>query len=397
MTGAPDLARRRPHALFYVQHLLGIGHLKRAATLSRAMEQAGFAVTIVSGGKVVPGLDSGRAAFVQLAPMRSADELFEIMLDDDDHPVDDHYRLARRDRLLATLRDAAPDLILTELFPFGRRHLRSEIVPMLDAALAMRPRPVIVSSVRDILVAPAKPKRVPEMAGWVEQYYDRILIHGDPELVPFGQTFPLAERIADRLLYTGYIVDPPPADAVRRGLGRDEVIVSAGGGALSEPLLAASIAARPLTRLKGRVWRLLAGPSLDEAAVGRLRAAAGAGVLVERARPDFTALLANCALSISQGGYNTVMDVLAARARAVIAPYAGGKETEQTLRASVLSRRGALQVVWEHDLSPHSLARAADAALDGPPPDASGIDTDGAARSARILADLVAPQTVAVR
>ena len=395
MNDGPHTPRRRPHALFYVQHLLGIGHLKRAATLSRAMEKAGFDMTIVSGGKVVPGLDIGAASFVQLAPMRSADELFEVMLDDDDRPVDDTYRTARRDRLLATLEETAPDLVLTELFPFGRRHLRSEIIPMLDAAQAMRPRPVVASSVRDILVEPSKPKRVPEMARWAEQYYDRILIHGDPHLVPFAQTFPLAERIADRLLYTGYIVDPPPADAAKRGLGRHEVIVSAGGGALSEPLLTAAIAARPLTRLRHHVWRLLAGPSLGEAAVGRLRAAAGDGIIVERARPDFTALLANCTLSISQGGYNTVMDVLAARARAVIAPYAGGKETEQTLRASLLSRRGALQVVWEHELSPRTLARAADAALDGPRPDATGIDTNGAATSAAMLADLAASRTVA--
>ena len=33
----------------------------------------------------------------------------------------------------------------------------------------------------------------------------------------------------------------------------------------------------------------------------------GDGVIVERARTDFPSLLMNCALSISQGGYNTVM------------------------------------------------------------------------------------------
>jgi len=34
----------------YVQHLLGIGHLKRAATLARAMRSAGFELTLASGG-----------------------------------------------------------------------------------------------------------------------------------------------------------------------------------------------------------------------------------------------------------------------------------------------------------------------------------------------------------
>ncbi|MDA0652489.1 MAG: glycosyltransferase [Proteobacteria bacterium] len=385
----------QPRALFYVQHLLGIGHLKRAATLSRAMEEAGFAVTIVSGGKAVPGLDIGTADFVQLAPMRSADEHFAVMLDDDDRPIDDSYRLERRDRLLETLARVQPDLILTELFPFGRRGLRSEIIPLLEAARARSPKPSIVCSVRDILVAPSKPERGPEMVATIRQYYDKVLIHGDPDLVPFEQTFPLAGEIADWLAYTGYIVDPPPTGAAESGLGQNEVIVSAGGGALSEPLLTAAISARGKTRLKEATWRLLAGPSLSQDGFERLRRLAPDGVIVERARPDFTALLANCVLSISQGGYNTIMDVLAAKVRAVIAPYAGGKETEQTLRAGLLQERGALQVVWEDELSPDRLASAVEAALDGPRTDAVGIQTDGAAVSAKLLAQLVAARLLA--
>jgi predicted glycosyltransferase len=386
-----------PRVLFYVQHLLGIGHLKRAATLARAMEAAGLAVTIVSGGKDVPGLDIGGSAFVQLAPMRSQDEHFLVMLDDDDQPVDDAIRDARRNDLLATVARVRPHVVLTELFPFGRRHLRGEIIPMIEAARSQSPPAAIVSSVRDILVEPSKKERGPEMVEMVQRYFDRVLVHGDPALVPFERTFPLASAIADRLLYTGYVVDPPPPDAAARGLGRDEVIVSAGGGALSEPLLTAAIAARPMTCLADRTWRLLAGPSLPPDAWDRLRALAGdgEGIILERARPDFTALLANCALSISQGGYNTVMDVLAAKVRAVIAPYAGGKETEQTERARLLSADGALQVVWEEELSALRLAEAVDAAMAGPQPDADRIDTDGAAASARLLA-AVATKIVAV-
>lgn len=389
MNAVSPATARQPRALFYVQHLLGIGHLKRAATLTRALETVGFSVTVVSGGKTVPGLNIGAADFVQLSPMRSADEHFAVMLDDDDRPIDESHRSARRDKLLDTAQDLKPDLVLTELFPFGRRHLRSEIIPMLEAVRNQSPRPIIVCSVRDILVEPSKPERGPEMVATVKQYYDRVLVHGDHSLVPFDKTFPLTAEIADRLSYTGYIVDPPAAADVACGLGRDEVIVSAGGGALSEPLLTAAIDARAKTSLKDAVWRLLAGPSLPEPVFERLRKEAGNGVIVERARPDFTALLANCALSISQGGYNTVMDVLAANVRAVIAPYAGGKETEQTLRASLLSERGNLQVVWEQDLSADTLARAVEAALAGPPPDAAGLMTDGAMISARLLADAV--------
>ena len=51
-----------------------------------------------------------------------------------------------------------------------------------------------------------------------------------------------------------------------------------------------------------------------------------------------SSLLAGAGVSISQAGYNTLMEVVQARARAVAVPFAGGNETEQTLRARRLGR-----------------------------------------------------------
>jgi predicted glycosyltransferase len=374
-----------PRLLFWVQHLLGIGHLKRTATLARALAAGGFDVTVVSGGQAVPGLDLGRAALVQLTPVRAADQSFKRLIGDDDVEIDDAWRAARRDALLGVLRRVRPDIVLTELFPFGRRQLRFELLPLLEEAA---PRAAIACSVRDILVEPDKPGRAEGMLALAKDWYDLVLVHGDPGLIPFDRTFPLAGGIAARIRYTGYVVDPPPANA--GAAGRGEVVVSAGGGAISEPLLRAAMAARALTRLDGATWRLLAGPALSEEAFRSLRRDAPAGVIVERARPDFAALLANCALSISQGGYNTVMDVLAAGCRAVICPYAGGHETEQTLRARLLAAKGALHLVPEDALSPETLARAVEAALDGPGASAAGLDFGGAEASLRALKALLA-------
>jgi predicted glycosyltransferase len=109
-------------------------------------------------------------------------------------------------------------------------------------------------------------------------------------------------------------------------------------------------------------------------------------VIVERARPDFTTLLANCALSISQGGYNTVMEVLATGARAVLVPYAGGHETEQTLRVKLLAERGLVQQIPESQLSVSALADAIEKASQDSPSRTSGIDLRGARKSAEFLA-----------
>lgn len=377
-----------PKIFFWVQHLLGIGHLKRTATLARAFRRAGMDVTVVSGGHEVPGLDLGGADLIQLPPVRAADKYFKILIDDTGREIDDTFREHRRDQLVKAFVAASPDVVMTELFPFGRRQLRLELTALLDAAKAQDAPPLIVSSVRDILVEPPKPERVVEMLERIETYYDRVLIHGDPTLIPFDETFAHADRIADRVSYTGYVVDTPKK--TENGPGTDEVIVSAGGGAVSEELFRAAMEARAYTRLADRTWRILAGHALPEDVFASLRDAAADGIIVERARADFPVLMANCTLSVSQGGYNTVMEMMTAGARGVIVPYAGGLETEQTLRARLLENRSGIRTIPEATLDSDTLASAIDAALDAPPPDASGLNTDGADTSAALIADWLA-------
>ena len=118
---------------------------------------------------------------------------------------------------------------------------------------------------------------------------------------------------------------------------------------------------------------------------------------VERARPDFPALLANCRLAISQGGYHTVMEILAARTPAVCIPYAGGLESEQTLRCRLLADRGALEIIEPENVNAPAVAAAVDRAVASAGPDgrapASGLDQDGATSSAQILREMLETAT----
>jgi predicted glycosyltransferase len=378
----------------YVQHLLGIGHLVRAGALARGLEAAGIRVILVSGGMPVPILDigTGISRFEQLSPVRVADETFESLVDEAGRSVDDAWKARRCERLLAIFDRERPNIVLTELYPFGRRQMRFEIEPMLERARTLRERtglPVIASSVRDILVPPAKAERTEETIERVRQYYDLVLTHGDESVIPFQRSFARASDIAGITHSTGYVVGSVPARQGPGSPGYDEVIVSAGGGAVSEDLLQAAIGARPLCDLRERVWRVLIGHNYSEAAFLACRAAAPPGVLVERARSDFTQLLANCALSISQGGYNTVTEILATGARAVCLPFAGGRESEQTLRCRLLAERGVLQVVERGVLCAEQVALAVGRALESQPAQGHVVDTDGAARSAALLLEAV--------
>jgi len=376
-------------AFIYVQHLLGIGHLRRAITIANALADESAEVTLASGGFPVPGMELRGVRFVQLPPAGAADASFKVLVDAGGRPVDEEWKTRRRTALLEAWRMADPHVLIVELYPFGRRQMRFELVPLLEAAAGAARRPMIICSVRDVLGAGQKDvSRQDEMLQVFQRYFDRLLVHGDPAAIPFGRTFLHANKLEASLAYTGYVVDPMPEAPGAEGAG--EVVVSAGGGAVGKYLLETAIRARPLSALADLKWRILGGVNAAPADLLYLSNLANArgqpGVIVERARTDFTSLLANCALSVSQGGYNTLMEILSVRAPAVVVPFAAGAETEQTLRSRAFADMGLVEIVEESALGPQSLAAAIDRAASRGRPVRSAISLDGAPRTAALIA-----------
>jgi predicted glycosyltransferase len=374
--------------LLNVTHLLGVGHLNRAAALARALAAAGHDVTLASGGLPSPLLNAGTVRVVQLAPVKVAGTAFSRLLDPDGAPASPAYLAARREALLDVLAAARPDVVITELFPFGRRALAEENLALVEAAGNMDPRPAILASVRDVLVASSKPERIAETHRILRDRYDAVLVHGDPTVLPLEASWPLVDDIRPLLRYTGYIDD---ASAASDGAGADgcgAILVSGGGSAASLPLYRSAVAAA--REIIDRPWRLLIGAGVGEADFAALRAEAPPHVTVERARPDFPALLARAAVAISQFGYNTAVDLLRAGTRAVVVPFEAGGETEQRLRAERFSREGLLTLVPQADLTPDALARAIRAALAAPPPPSASIDRGGLARSVGFVEEIAA-------
>lgn len=121
------------------------------------------------------------------------------------------------------------------------------------------------------------------------------------------------------------------------------------------------------TQAGQKIWRILAGGNAPAGQLQTLQKIAPPGIIAEASRPDFPQLLCNSACSVSQGGYNTVMDILQARrisqTPAVIVPFATAREQEQNVRAQALAAAGLAIVLSEMELTPVSLAAAIDRAI----------------------------------
>ena len=373
----------RKRVLIAVTHLLGAGHLTRATALAAAFAREGHETTLVSGGMPSSIAPRPNVSFVQLPPVKTQGTDFSTLLDANNQPVTTAFLQVRSAALVTALRRARPHILITELFPFGRRGLADEFKALLREAHRMRPRPLILSSIRDILVAPAKPGRIAETGERLGEFYDAVLVHGDPTLAPLDLSWPVDERLRPMLRYTGYVDEAAPMVDVAQRAG---IVVSGGSSAASLPLYRAALEASRI--VSGTSWRVLVGRGIDDDTVHALRHDAPPHVSVERARPDFRQLLAGAELSVSQAGYNTCVDLLRAGVRAVLVPFEAGRETEQRLRAECLRRSGRAQILPEDALDGPSLAEAVTALLRKPAPPPASVALDGARESVRIAEEL---------
>jgi len=374
----------------YCQHVLGIGHLFRSLEICRAL--GGHDVIMVTGGPQVDSDLPGHVRQVRLPDLQMNRE-FKGLYSSQKNTTLDQVKEQRQNRLFELFKKEEPDVFLVELYPFGRKAFRFELDPVLQAIGAKRlPACRVVCSVRDILVEKEDAaKHEARAVNTLNRYFDAVLVHADPNLVQISETFGRFDEIRIPVIYTGYIARRPAPDAggkMRRQLqiGRDEILIlaSAGGGNVGAPLLEAVVCAFDRLQVTHRTYlKVFTGPYQDQGEFNRLKRLAGKDVEINKFSPDFLAYMAAADLSVSMGGYNTTMNILATGVPALVWPFPQNRE--QRMRAARLDQMGALKVVADEDLDPDRLAGIMERALSAADRLPVKIDLNGAAHTAAWL------------
>src|SRR3712207_7951986 len=152
--------------------------------VAEAFAARGAAVTLVNGGPPGPWPAGSGVRLVQLPPVAAKDARFSGLVDASGASATPALHAERQRLLLGLLEAMRPQVIATEMFPFGRRAFRGELLPLLEAAREFRPtRPLVVASVRDVLVGKPDPRRYDWMVETCLAHYDRVLVHGDERLL----------------------------------------------------------------------------------------------------------------------------------------------------------------------------------------------------------------------
>lgn len=386
----------KPVLLFYCQHSLGMGHLVRAFTLAESLAGR-FSVVFLNGGRFPDNaIPPQGVAVINLPPLGMAED--NSLYSQDTRYSLEEAQTIRKQILLETFNNVCPQAILMELFPFGRKKFAGELLPLLKAAKRRKEnRPLVFCSLRDIMVNARKDQvRHDNRARWlVDRYFDAVLVHSDPKFASLEDSFRPSRPMGKPVYYTGFVL--PRGKSIHQQVRQRQVLVSAGGGMVGAPLFKIAIKAQRVLWDKLKLpMTVVAGPFLPENDWLELESQTDMcpGLTVVRSVPNMAELLANHSVSVSQCGYNTVMDILRSGISALVVPFSQGQEVEQSNRAARLSKLGLLCYVEADDLDVQRFVTEVERLLSFTP-NSTALDLDGAAKSVDIIFGRVNSKTLA--
>ena len=226
---------------------------------------------------------------------------------------------------------------------------------------------------------------------------DRSVFVGNAaDVVPdtFGDGLPLIrDWVEQNYQFSGYISGISPGgladrEAIRAELGyrADEkvCVVTVGGSGVGTDLLRRVIAAFPAARrlVPGLRMVVVTGPRIDPACLP-----SHGGLEVHGYVPDLYRHLAACDLAVVQGGLTTTMELTASQRPFIYVPLRHHFEQNFHVRHR-LAQYGAGRYMDYEEAEPETLAAAIAAEITRPV-SYRPVETDGAARAAACLAELI--------
>ena len=348
--------------LFYCQHILGMGHLVRSMEIVRGLMQD-FQICFINGGQVIKEFPIPDGIEVINLPAIKTDSEFKQL-----QVVDTSLSLAevqefRKDKLLQVANDFQPDVLMIELFPFGRGKFSFELIPLLEKLRASDKPVKIVSSLRDIVVTKTNRVKYEEkVCRLMNQYFDMLLIHGDPNFVALDESFSRVKDIQCKTKYTGYVVQKPPVNPQLTKEDREIIeseqpliLVSVGGGRFGHNLIDCVIESADILGEKiPHKIQVFTGPFAPEDKLQgwQKRTKNKNNISVSRYTGNLLSYMQKADLSISMSGYNTTLNIMTTGVRAMILPFTGNDDQEQRIRASKLDNLGAVKMLAPSDLQP---------------------------------------------
>ena len=401
-------SRRRPRVL-YLSSPIGLGHVRRDLAIADALRELHPDVEVewLTQSPVTDLLER-RGEKVHPASAYLASESAHIEEEAGEHDLHAFQAVRRMDEVLVNNFMVFDELVSTEPFDlwvgdeawdvdhFLHENPELKRAPFVWMTDFVGWLPMSDGGEREAMLAADWNAEMIEHVDRFPSLRDRSVFVGDPaDLVdvPLGPDLPgVREWTQAHFDFTGYVMGQRP-DAVERialrrrfGYADDEVVclVSVGGSGVGTHLLRRVVASydEARRRLPNLRMVVVTGPRIDPASLS-----APAGVEVRGFLPDLDLHHAACDIAVVQGGLSTTMELTANGRPFLYFPLAHHFEQQIHVRHR-LDRHGAGRCMDYRDADPARIAEAIVEEL-GRPVSYFPVPTDGAARAAQLVAELI--------
>lgn len=322
----------------YCQHVFGIGHFVRTLTIAKAVSKRHH-VVVISGGLPVPvPEDNEKVKFYWLDPICS-DENYERYYSAANKNVlyEDIYpkRLAEIKEIINNER---PDAMWIEGFPFARRRFKKEIISAIKHARRVFPSCMICSSVRDALLKYGGDSDYNNfVTDELNGYFDILFIHSDPKKIKLDLTFAGINHVKIPTVYTGYVARKPLDCTKRTWSEGGYVVASCGGSSIYSSLILHAVNSQ-LKHFPERTIHVFSGLRSCE-----LRIPKSDKTVMHNFTWNYIDFLSHAAVSISMGGYNSIVESIACEVPSIVIPL--HSNDEQKIRLKYLDDCNNFEIV----------------------------------------------------
>lgn len=343
--GAQMKSKVPNRVMIYSHDTYGLGHLRRNLALAEALVRANptMRIVIVSGSRIAASFEVCRGVdVVQLPPViKTGPGQYES------YGLAISLSLIKRARA-AIIKDVIarfdPEVFYVDHSPLG---MSNELVSVLDFLVSSRAEIRRVIGLRDIIDSPESVTRSWAADGTLEaigRFYHQAYVFGEEHLFDFGSAYAIPSNV--ELRYLSYLGKPEFIAAGQRRTKKfsnfsshgGHFLVTGGGGGDAKEVCELGIR---VAQIVGVETVVVTGPLMDFQTLCELRelAKGAANIKIIEFSSNFEDLVANARVAMAMAGYNTTVELAAARVPALYLPRTYPRQ-EQAIRAEIFARLG---------------------------------------------------------
>lgn len=341
-----ELLRGSPTRMVIYSHdTFGLGHLRRNLALAQALVKANpqMRIVIVTGSSVAGNFSVGHGIeLVELPPVvKVGPDRYQS------YGSSISLSLIKRARG-AILKDVVdrfdPELFYVDHSPLG---MSNELLPVLEYLVSSKPHIRRLIGLRDIIDSPKNVE-----AGWghdgvlsaITEFYDQVFVFGEEHLFDFAKAYQLGPDFKAK--YLSYLGKPEFIEAGVKRVAqfsskenpRGHLLITAGGG--GDGQIVCELGIRVARQLDIPAV-LVMGPLMDRDKIASLvkLCRGNDNIVLTEFSPNIEELVVGARVAFSMAGYNTIVELCAARVPTIYVPRTYPRE-EQLVRAQIFEKLG---------------------------------------------------------